>query len=72
MKNYTEIVNDLGGYHISVNVINSNVKNIVYDTVTTNVWRNVRNNVLNNIRNNIRNNHNLFKYNSLQQYKDNI
>jgi hypothetical protein len=71
MKNYREIVDWLVYRNCYINVSNK-----VYDHGIDNVWRNVRQNVENTVIQNgcniVKYSSNLFKYNHLQQYKDNI
>jgi hypothetical protein len=72
MKNYTTIVKDDVWKKVD-EILSRYVKNT---GVKCNVWqtvvRNVRSNGRNTVRNHTYNKHKSFKYNSLQQYKNNL
>jgi hypothetical protein len=83
MKNYKEIVDYNVFRKVLVNIENDDgcdiernvfykVENTVKNIVSNNVWSNVAWNVRDNVGNKVFDNHNLFQYNSLRQYKDNL
>jgi hypothetical protein len=75
MKNYTEIVRNIVYRKVSDTIrtiIYGDIRTIVSDNVVNNVSNNVYWNVRDNVRNNVWDKRELFNYNSLQQYKDNL
>jgi hypothetical protein len=69
MKEYSYNVRNRGMTNIHLNV-GINFYSTIWETVWNNVMRIVYINVKDRV--NVRNKHKLFKYNSLQQYKDNL
>jgi hypothetical protein len=75
MKDYSRIVRDnvwAKGAHNFFNKFSTKVGNTIRNNVWNPVMRNVNWNIRNNVDNTILYNHNLFQYNHLQQYKDNL
>jgi hypothetical protein len=75
MNHINKIVDHKINFNVWNNVacnIERFVKHIVGKTVGVNVYFTISVNVMYNVSDKIKTNHNSFKYNNLQQYKDNL
>jgi hypothetical protein len=59
-------------HNLLINIVVKKIQSMIHYNIRMFVWDVVWRNIHRTVRNHVFNNDNLFQYNSLQQYKDNL